>query len=118
MCVLNQLAVRRHLGYRQEVVKTFLKPLTAAGIMGAAAFGVYHGLYLLLPVSRVVLLIAIGVGAVLYFVVILLIGGVNEQELRAFPKGAMMAHYAKKLRLLHEPSAGPRRKTKRKKTEK
>lgn len=100
MCILNQISVRKHLGYRQEIVKTFLKPLIASLIMGAAAFGVYHGLYMLVPVSRIVLLIAIGIGAVFYFVVILLIGGVNEQELRAFPKGAMMVHFAKKLHLL------------------
>ena len=100
MCILNQISVRKHLGYRQEIMKTFLKPLIASLIMGAAAFGVYHGLYMLVPVSRIVLLIAIGIGAVIYFVVILLIGGVNEQELRAFPKGAMMVHFAKKLHLL------------------
>ena len=100
MCILNQISVRKHLGYRQEIMKTFLKPLIASLIMGAAAFGVYHGLYMLVPVSRIVLLIAIGIGAVIYFVVIILIGGVNEQELRAFPKGAMMVHFAKKLHLL------------------
>ena len=100
MCILNQISVRKHLGYRQEIMKTFLKPLIASLIMGAVAFGVYHGLYMLVPVSRIVLLIAIGIGAVIYFVVIILIGGVNEQELRAFPKGAMMVHFAKKLHLL------------------
>lgn len=100
MCILNQISVRKHLGYRQEITKTFLKPLIASLVMGAAAFGVYHGLYMLVPVSRIVLLVAIGIGAVIYFVVILLIGGVNEQELRAFPKGAMMVHFAKKLHLL------------------
>lgn len=100
MCILNQISVRKHLGYRQEIVKTFLKPLIASLIMGAAAFGVYHGLYMFVPVSRIVLLIAIGIGAAFYFVVILLIGGVNEQELRAFPKGAMMVHFAKRLHLL------------------
>ena len=101
MCILNQISVRKHLGYKQEVVKTFVKPLIASLVMGAVAFGVYYGLYMIVPVSRIVLLIAIGLGASVYFVVILLIGGVNEQELKAFPKGAMMVHIAKKLHLLH-----------------
>lgn len=100
MCILNQLSVRKHLGYRQEIMKTFLKPLMASFIMGVVAFGVYHGLYMLVPVSRIVLLVAIGIGATVYFVTILIIGGVNEQELMAFPKGAMMVHFAKKLHLL------------------
>ena len=100
MCILNQISVRKHLGYKQEIVKTFVKPLLASLVMGAVAFGVYQGLYMLVPVSRVALLVAIGFGASVYFVVILLIGGVNEQELLAFPKGAMMVHFAKKLHLL------------------
>ena len=100
MCILNQISVRKHLGYKQEIMKTFIKPLIASLVMGAVAFGIYYGLYMLVPVSRIVLLIAIGIGAAVYFVVILLIGGVNEQELKAFPKGAMMVHIAKKLHLL------------------
>ena len=100
MCILNQLSVRKHLGYKQEIMRTFIKPMIASFIMGAVAFGVYHGLYMLVPVSRIVLLIAIGIGAAVYFVAILLIGGVNEQELKAFPKGAMLVHFAKKLHLL------------------
>ena len=58
---------------------------------------------MLLPFSRIALLIAIGVGVVIYFLVILLIGGVNEQELMAFPKGALLVRVAKKLHLLHDP---------------
>ena len=48
------------------------------------------------------LLIAIGLGPCVYFVMILFIGGVNEQELRAFPKGAMLVHVAQKLHLLKQ----------------
>lgn len=100
MCVLNQFSVGKHLKYRQEVTKTFIKPIVASLVMGAAAYGVYYGLYMVLPVSRVVLLVAIGVGAAVYFVIILLIGGVDEKDLREFPKGAMLVHFAKKMHLL------------------
>ena len=100
MCILNQISVRKHLGYKQELMKTFVKPLIASLVMGAVAFGVYYGLYMLVPISRVALIVAIGIGASVYFVVILLIGGVDEQELKAFPKGTLMVHIAKKLHLL------------------
>ena len=100
MCILNQISVRKHLGYRQEVVRTFIIPFIASLVMGAAAYGIYHGLYMLLPVSRVVLLIAIGIGAMVYFALILLMGGVTERELKSFPKGTMLVHLAKKLHLL------------------
>ncbi len=102
MCVLNQISVRRRLGYRQEIVRTFLKPFLASLVMGAAAFGTYESVYMILPVSRVALLIAIGVGVAIYFLMILLVGGVNEQELLAFPKGALLVRCAKKLHLLHD----------------
>lgn len=116
MCVLNQLSVRKHLAYRLDIVKIFIKPGFAALVMGAAAYGVYHGLYLLVPVSRVVLLVAIGIGICVYGVVLLLIGGVNEEELRAFPKGAFLVHMAKKFHLLREkPEKRKRRRKVRKK---
>ena len=102
MCLLNQWSVHKHLKYKLDYVKIFLKPGAAALVMGIVAFGVYHGLYLLIPVSRLVLLIAIGIAVCVYFAVLLLIGGVSESELKAFPKGMMLVHYAKKFHLLHE----------------
>lgn len=102
MCLLNQWSVHKHLKYKFDYVKIFLKPGAAALVMGIVAFGVYHGMYLLIPVSRLVLLIAIGIAVCVYFAVLLLIGGVSESELKAFPKGMMLVHYAKKFHLLHE----------------
>ena len=102
MCLLNQWSVHKHLKYKLDYVKIFLKPGAAALVMGSVAFGVYHGMYLLIPVSRLVLLIAIGIAVCVYFAVLLLIGGVSESELKAFPKGMMLVHYAKKFHLLHE----------------
>lgn len=115
MCVLNQISVAKHLKYRMDYVRIFLKPGAAALVMGAAAYGVYQGLYLLLPMNRVVLLAAIAVGAAVYFVVLLRIGGVSEAELRAFPKGSMLVYYAKKFQLLREETQKPVRKKKKKK---
>ncbi len=112
MCLLNQWSVKKHLEYRLDVVKIFLKPLLSASIMGATAFGVYHGLMLLVPVSRVVLLVAIGVGACVYFAILLLIGGVSEEELLAFPKGTLLVRLAHKMHLLPD---GKRRKGGKKK---
>ncbi len=44
MCVLNSRSIAKYMRYRQEVVRTFLIPLAASGIMGAAAYGVHKGL--------------------------------------------------------------------------
>lgn len=114
VCLLNQLSVRKHLDYRLDIIQFFLKPLFSAGVMGAAAFGVYHGLMLLIPVSRAVLLLAIGVGACVYFAVLLLIGGVSEEELLAFPKGYLLVRLAHKLHLLPDGKKSKRSKKKKK----
>lgn len=118
MCVLNQWSVRRNLDYRLDIVKIFLKPLFSAGVMGAVAFGVYHGLILLIPVSRIVLLVAIGVGACVYFAILLLIGGVSEEELSAFPKGELLVRLAHKMHLLPEGKKRQRVKKKKKRRRK
>ena len=112
VCVLNQLSVKKHLEYRLDVVKLFLKPLFAAVIMGAVVYGVYHGLILLLPVSRLVLLVAIGIGVCVYGAVLLLIGGVTREELASFPRGLMLTHIADKLHLLPNGDAGEKKKQK------
>ena len=100
MCLLNQRAVRNASGYRQEVTKTFLIPTLSAAFMGAAAWAVYEGLMMLTRSPKISVVIAILLGAGVYFVMLLLFRGVNEQELRSFPKGYLLVRLAKKMRLL------------------
>ena len=115
MCILNQASVAKHLDYHMDYMRIFIKPGFAALVMGAVAYGVYKGIYLLFPVNRVVLLIVIAVGAVVYFVVLLKIGGVSETELRAFPKGTMLVQYAERLHLLRAEAEVPQKKKRKKK---
>lgn len=118
VCVLNQLSVRKHLEYRMDAVKFFLKPAFSALVMGAVVFGIYHGLMLVIPVSRLVLLVAIAVGMCVYGAILLLIGGVTEEELWDFPKGELLVRISKKLHLLPDweaPVKGKKRKRKKKK---
>ena len=100
MCVLNQWAVRRAVGYRQEIVKTFVIPVFAAAFMGAAAWAIYEGLYMVTKSMRISVIPAIMIAAVVYFVMLILMRGITEQELRSFPKGYLLVKVAKKCRLL------------------
>ena len=100
MCVLNQYTVGKALGYRQEIKRTFVIPLIASLVMGAAAWAVYEGLFLLTNSKRISVIPAILVGAVVYFAFLLLLKGVTEKELRGFPKGYLLVKAAKKCRLL------------------
>jgi len=110
MCIMNGVAVRRHLGYRQEVVKTFVLPAFAAAIMGAAGRGVYEGIYALLGLAMkneggyVQNLVAVAVALVLavavYFVCVIKLRAVTKKELMSMPKGAALVHWAQKLKIL------------------
>ena len=100
MCLLNQMAVRRAAGYRQEIVHTFLIPLLAASGMGAFSWAVYEGLLLLTKSPRISVIPAILLGACVYFLLLILFRGVSEEELRGFPKGYLLVRLAKKCRLM------------------
>ena len=100
MCLLNGVSIRKHLGYRQEADRTFFRPALASGIMGAAACGVYQGLYLLFHVNILALAFAVAVAVLVYFVLIIRMGVLTREELKSLPKGHMLVHFACKMKLL------------------
>ncbi len=104
MCVLNQIAVRRTLKYKQEMMKTFIKPFLASVLMGLAGYGVYTGVYYLLPVNAAALAAAILAAGVVYFVTVMALGGVEEEDLRRLPKGYLLVAFGRKLYLLRDPA--------------
>lgn len=111
MCYLNSRSVKKYLGYQQEVKKPFLIPMICALIMGVFCYVFYEGIFLilhgilggLLPVRLLILLCllaAVAFGAGVFFILLLKFGGVNEKELKNFPKGYKLVHYAKRYHLL------------------
>ena len=100
LCILNQCSVHHYLKYHQGAVKTFLLPILASVVMGAAAFGVYQGLYYLCKINIVALAAAVFVGVMVYFILIIRWKVVSEAELTGMPKGRMLAGIARKLRIL------------------
>lgn len=97
---LNQMAVRKHIGYKQEMLKTFVLPGVASIIMGAVAYGVYR--LILIPVHsvRIAVIPAVIIAVPVYFTALLLVRAVTEEELKAFPKGTAIVKIAKKFKLL------------------
>lgn len=100
MCLLNQISLRKAIGYRQEWKNAILLPTLAAVIMGGAARGTYELLLLGLKSPRIALIPAVLVGVVTYFVVLLALGTMSEEELRGLPKGHVLVKVAKKCKLL------------------
>ena len=100
MCVLNNVAVRKALGYRQEIKKTFLKPALSAMVMGVVAHYVYIIVYWFVPVNLIALLPSIFAAVVIYFTLVIKTGALSEEELKNIPKGGMIVRMAKKIHLL------------------
>lgn len=108
MCILNNIFMRKYLDYRQELDKTFARPLFASVIMGAAAYGVYEGSAYLLKivmqsiylVNLIALVFAVGIGGLMYFVLVIKLKAVKESDLKSLPKGILFVKIARKMRLL------------------
>lgn len=100
MCVLNQWAVRKAMGYRQEIRKTFLVPTLASVCMGAAAWAVYESFLMLTSSPRISAVVAVVAAAAVYFAMLLLLRGISEEELESFPKGYLLVRIAKKCGLM------------------
>ncbi len=100
MCILNQISIRKALGYRQEIVGTFVLPGMAAVFMGGIAWAVYEGMKLLIESNVVCIIPAICVAVVVYFALLIIFKGINEAELKAMPKGYLLVKVAKKCRLI------------------
>ncbi len=99
MCILNGLAIRKHLRYRQELVRTFLIPIVSATIMGLSCWLLSMSLDELIG-PRPTALVCIVLAVFIYGFFMLLLRGITEKELRAFPKGHVLVRILKKMRLL------------------
>ena len=100
VCVLNAIALQRHAGYKQEFQKTFVMPAISSAIMGVIAYGVYALCKFLFKNDFVSIILSISLAVIAYFVILLLLKGLTEEELRKFPKGHLLVQAAKKIRLL------------------
>ena len=107
VCILNQLAIRKYLRYRQEYKKTFLVPIACSAIMGFAAFGAYTAIYSLLPEGmasgRLGIILALCpamlAAVLIYGVLLLRFGGFSDKELKEMPMGTRLLGAARKLHL-------------------
>lgn len=100
MCVLNQVALRRVINYRQEWKKSFVLPGLASLVMGVSAKGAYQLLVLATRSPRIALVPAVAFGVIVYFVVLLSLKALSEEELKDLPKGHVLVKIAKKCKLL------------------
>lgn len=101
MCILNGRALRKMSKYIQEKQKTFVIPGLAAVLMGVITFGSHMVLDILIG-GRIATLIALVIAVIAYAICLLALGGLSEDDILSFPKGATLVTIFRKLHLLKE----------------
>ena len=107
MCILNAMAIRRYLHYRQEIKKTFIIPLIASAFMALAAFVVHwvfntllNYIFIDFASNAIATIFAILAGVFVYGFFLIKLRGVRESEILSIPKGETLVRLLKKIRFL------------------
>ncbi len=100
MCILNGLAIHKYLRYHQEVLRTFVIPGICAAVMGGVVYWVYYFVMNTSKINALATIVSIVSGVCVYGVLLLLLRGLREKELRSFPMGSLIIKIAKKLHLM------------------
>lgn len=97
--IINMCSLRHNTTFSFKLTNAFVKPLIASVLMGAVAYFA-HALLDGLIGDVLATMFAIGMAVGVYGVVILLIGGIGEQDILSLPKGALLVRLLRKLHLL------------------
>lgn len=107
VCILNSMAIKRHLHYTQEIRKTFLIPLISAAIMGIADFAVYKIVNSLLRTvfidsfsNAAALILAVLAAIFVYVFLLIRLKGIRESEIADLPRGDFLIRMLRRIRFL------------------
>ena len=100
VCILNWFSIGKVLRYHQEVKTTFLLPLVASAIMGAAALGTYEGIFFLTHNNTIAMIVSVPLAMTIYAVLIALLRIVTEEELPEMPFGRKLLTLFRRLHLM------------------
>ena len=101
MCFLNQLAIRKHVRFRQGVAKTYIMPCIASVVMGIVAFGISIAVRIILPeaekysrLGSVLMVVpAVLVAILLYFGMLLGMHAFTREDLDHMPMGGRLKRF-------------------------
>lgn len=99
MCILNGVAIRKAIDYEQEIRATFIIPGIAAIFMGVVVFLIYFVLFKVVS-NSISTLLAIIIGGIVYFVLLIALKGVTREDLERIPKGEILISIAEKFHFM------------------
>ena len=99
MCVLNALALKKYLGYKNDFVNGYVKSFTAAAVMGVFAWGIYYGLYKFVQVRIFCLGVSMLFAVCIYLILYVIVTKTTEEQMRKFPLGRYMVKILRLIRV-------------------
>lgn len=100
MCVLNDRALKKYLGYKNPWRSAYFVPILASIPMGIVAVAVYKLVYAVISSNFISLIPSIVLAIVVYFVGYLVVAKPKKEDLAALPGGTRLAQVAQKLKIL------------------
>lgn len=100
MCVLNDRALKKYLGYKNPWRSAYFVPILASIPMGIVAVIVYKLVYAVIGSNFISLIPSIVFAMVVYFVGYLAVAKPKKEDLAALPGGTRLAQVAQKLKIL------------------
>ena len=97
VCVLNDLAMKKYLQYKNPWKKGYLYPILASIPMGIVAGCICYGMHIFVKSNFICLIVSIPIAAVVYLFAYLVISKPSEAELRRIPGGSYLVRIAEKL---------------------
>lgn len=96
----NMVMLARITSVRFDMYGSFIKPMLGATVMGVATMGCYYGMDVLFMNKTICTLTSILVGAFVYGITMLGIGGITKHDLLVLPMGGRMVKALEKYRFI------------------
>lgn len=105
ICYLNARALRKYIGYRQDIMSTMIKPGISSAVMGVAAYLVFYLVKNGLAKLGAGIIVSNDIGTILgilvaipiYFIVLIKINGLDEDVIASLPIGEKMRNVLRRI---------------------
>ncbi|WP_352400740.1 polysaccharide biosynthesis protein [Anaerotignum sp.] len=98
--VFDVIMLTRITKVKFDMMGTLLKPVAGSIVMGIAALASYHVINMIYPSNTIATLLSIVFAMGIYGMVMLLIGGITEEDLNSLPMGRKVIHILRRFRML------------------
>ena len=100
--LFNWLRIQMEIGYKQEVLRTFLMPTVCSAVMAVISYFFYLGMYTITKSEIISLIVTIVLAACIYFLLMILTRTLSEKEIYDLPMGGRIVRLAKTIGILRE----------------